>query len=150
MASYHSEKRDRSGLRLLIIVALIVGVATWVGGNNVAGAAVKEGTSSGDVLRGTMSHDRLFGKGADDTLTGKAGNDYLVGGAGADTIECDRGYDSVEGNGGPDMILCSADDGRGDVVDCGRGEDIVFVRAGNGNVVFNNCEHVFEVNGSPN
>ena len=45
----------------------------------------------------------------------------LSGGRGDDTIRGHKGFDRVKGGGGADLIR--VDDGRRDVVDCGRGRD---------------------------
>jgi hypothetical protein len=104
-----------------------------------------DGTLGGDLLRGLGGDDRLGGSYGDDTLLGGGGDDrlqgdfgadQLVGGPGADRIlggnspqysSVGDGRDEVRGGDGPDWIHFR--DGRRDVVDCGRGRDVVFADA---------------------
>jgi len=135
-------------LRLAIPVsallwAIIIALA-WVA---VANAQVIEGTDAGEVLVGTDSGDKLYGFGGADTLKGKGGADLLSGGDGPDTIECGSGLDSSLGGDGQDTVFCAADDGKVDVISCGRNYDIAFWRVA-GTVVSDNCEQSFRITGS--
>jgi Ca2+-binding RTX toxin-like protein len=85
-----------------------------------------------DELIGRNGRDRLFGGPGDDELHGGLGifgapagawRDLLVGGAGNDRIDGGRGRDTMLGGPGRDTIL--AREGDSDVVDCGRGPDLV-------------------------
>jgi Ca2+-binding RTX toxin-like protein len=128
---------------LILILSLLVCMTLA----SAAGAQVIEGTNSGDVLVGTDFGDKIYGYDDADTLKGKGGGDLLVGGSGADTIECGVGHDNPVTGRGEDMIFCSADDGKPDVVDCGAADDVVFWRVF-GTVIFTNCEFAYHVTGS--
>jgi Ca2+-binding RTX toxin-like protein len=127
-------------------IGICVGVvACWHVGS--PGAAVFEGTSGGDVLVGSTLADQMYGWGGADTIRALSGSDMVSAGAGADTIECGRGHDSAQGNGGNDLILCDADDGKPDIIDCAHGEnDTAFWRVPG--TTIRGCENVYQVTGS--
>lgn len=127
-----------------MLICLLVGFAVWVGGADGAISA-QTGTSGGDVLVGSGSVDALYGKGGADTLRGFGRGDVLVGGSGADTLECGSGYDWPQGGHGEDLIVCSALDGKEDVIACGPGLDTVFWSARGTELM--GCENVFRVTG---
>jgi Ca2+-binding RTX toxin-like protein len=109
----------------------------------------KAGTFGEDTLIGTDQLDRLYALGAADVIRGKAGNDDCYGGSGADEIRCGPGNDRVDGGFGEDDLFSgsgndtiSAADGRVDLVNCGPGDDTVYVDELD--VVNEDCENVFE------
>jgi hypothetical protein len=57
------------------------------------------------------------------------------------------GYDNPVGNGGDDLIYVDCADSKGDVVDCGSDDDIVFWRVP-GTVILANCEASYRVTSS--
>lgn len=130
-------------MKLWIIVCIVLGFATWVGG---ARAQVIEGTNSGEVLVGTEFGDKMYGYGGADTLRGKRGGDTMKGGNGEDSIECGIGRDEPIGGDDDDLIFCNQDDGKPDVIDCGGDTssgsfgDTAFWWVP-GTVIFTNCEH---------
>jgi Ca2+-binding RTX toxin-like protein len=62
-----------------------------------------DGTEEDDTILGTGIEDRIDGKGGNDILSGLAGNDVLTGG---------RGVDSMFGGDGDDIYLLRAGDGE--------------------------------------
>jgi Ca2+-binding RTX toxin-like protein len=114
-----------------------------LGGHDVVRAAGGNDTVYGRGKQGDPYYydDELYGDGGatdvtqegDDKLYGGYGNDYLVGDCGADLLSggggidyidaiCtspEEGEDTVKGGGGNDLI--DTQDGRKDVVDCGKG-----------------------------
>jgi Ca2+-binding RTX toxin-like protein len=124
------------------------------------GDDVLAGGPGGDVLRGGPGRDRIAGGRGSDLLDGGSGADTITaapsgrttvwGGRGDDivvvsgraptTIRGDAGDDRIRGGPEPDTILVRAD-GRGDIVSCGGGRDIVEADAGD--AVASDCETVF-------
>ena len=133
---------------VLILVTMALGVVALSG---VALAVNKVGTFRPDTLIGTNQADRIYGLGAKDTLRGLGGNDDCYGGSGADNIRCGAGNDRIDGGFGEDMLFgalgndtISAADGKVDQVNCGEGDDTVYVDGLDVDVVNDDCEHVFE------
>jgi Ca2+-binding RTX toxin-like protein len=118
------------------------------GNDQLFGGPGKETISGGpgnDTIDGGAAADTIRGDDGDDTITGDAGNDTIDGGTGNDTIDGGSGTDSLTGGdgndtivGGPgadiisggagDDIIRAADDSS-DIVDCGDGNDTVYVEA---------------------
>ncbi|MEA2127255.1 MAG: hypothetical protein QOJ85_146, partial [Solirubrobacteraceae bacterium] len=89
------------------------------GGDNMLGdegADVMRGGSGNDRVDGATGQDRLDGGDGNDELDGGDGNDELVGGPGPDLLRGGPGDDSIR----------AADDSA-DTVDCGPGNDTVYV-----------------------
>jgi Ca2+-binding RTX toxin-like protein len=86
-----------------------------------------------DVVNGGDGNDTIFGADDDDTLNGDAGDDFIDGGVDDDTITGGTGDDTLIGGQGADtidggddadtIIVSSAEDGVGDVIDGGTGGD---------------------------
>jgi Ca2+-binding RTX toxin-like protein len=92
------------------------------GGDNMLGDEgedVMRGGSGNDRLGGGPDQDQLDGGSGDDELDGGDANDELVGGPGADVLRGGPGDDSIR----------AADD-TADTVDCGPGNDTVYVDEG--------------------
>ena len=83
------------------------------------------GTQAADVLRGTSHRDVICGLGGNDVILGGRGNDAIYGGPGADTINGGLGNDTLRGGPGNDTL--QAREGRRDVVEGGRGNDLAVV-----------------------
>jgi hypothetical protein len=83
------------------------------------------GTQSSDVIRGTRGRDVICALGGNDTVLGGGGADVIYGGPGADILHGGAGKDVLRGGPGNDTIR--ARDGRRDVVDGGRGNDLAIV-----------------------
>jgi len=99
-----------------------------------AGNDLVDGGRAADDLRGDDGDDELRGDAGDDKLDGGPGDDKLDGGSGADRIEGGPGNDMITGGSGADTIsggdgddtIRAADDSA-DRVDCGAGNDTVYV-----------------------
>ena len=83
------------------------------------------GTQSSDVIRGTRGRDVICALGGNDTILGGGGADVIYGGPGADILNGGAGKDVLRGGPGNDTIR--ARDGRRDVADGGRGNDLAIV-----------------------
>ncbi|HWI08560.1 MAG TPA: calcium-binding protein, partial [Solirubrobacteraceae bacterium] len=100
------------------------------------GNDVVDGGRAADDLRGDEGDDDLRGDAGDDELDGADGADELDGGSGADRLTGDAGDDMITGGPGADVVaggdgddaIRAADDSA-DTVDCGDGNDTVFVEA---------------------
>ena len=84
------------------------------------------GTQAADVLRGTSRRDVICGLGGNDVILGGKGNDVIYGGPGADTLNGGRGNDTLRGGPGNDTF--QAREGRRDLVEGGRGNDLAVRR----------------------
>ena len=76
-------------------------------------------------VRGTRHKDRLRGTNEDDCLRGRGGPDKISGRGGDDTERGGRGRDRLRGGSGDDVIRAAR--GSRDRVNCGPGDDEVFV-----------------------
>jgi Ca2+-binding RTX toxin-like protein len=85
-------------------------------GNN--GSDVIHGDSGDDTLEGGDGADQIDGGSGPDELFGDAGDDLIVGGPDSDTIDGDDGDDTIR-----------AADASHDEIDCGAGNDTVYVEA---------------------
>jgi RTX calcium-binding nonapeptide repeat (4 copies) len=81
------------------------------------------GSGSGDKIHGGGGNDTLLGNGGADCLFGGAGDDVVIGGPGGDKLVGDAGRDAFVGGTGDDMII--ANDGIGEPVACGPGNDLL-------------------------
>jgi Ca2+-binding RTX toxin-like protein len=105
---------------LLVVMGLMLTVAA-----GVAFAAVRIGTNGPDRLVGTAQNDLLRGRGGNDLLVGRGDSDRLFGGPGNDRINArERGR------------------AEGDLVDCGRGRDVVLTDNTTEDRILANCEVV--------
>jgi Ca2+-binding RTX toxin-like protein len=95
-----------------------------------------DGGAARDILAGNNGSDVIHGDSGDDTLEGGNGADQVDGGSGPDEIFGDDGADLLVGGPGADTIaggkgddtIRAADDSR-DEIDCGEGNDTVYVEA---------------------
>jgi hypothetical protein len=81
------------------------------------------GSGSGDKIDGGAGNDSLVGEDGADCLFGGGGDDLVVGGPGDDKLVGDAGRDTFFGGPGDDVIM--ANDGIGEKVDCGPGNDLL-------------------------
>lgn len=95
-----------------------------------------DGGAARDILAGNNGSDVVHGDSGDDTLEGGAGADQVDGGSGADELFGDDGDDLIVGGPDGDVIDAGAGDdtiraadASRDEVDCGEGNDTVFVEA---------------------
>lgn len=109
----------------------------WAG---LGGADTLSTLAGNDVLWGNSGHDTLEGGHGRDWLLGGRGNDGLYGGTGRDRLWGGMGTDRLNGNAifedspntfddeMPDLLFAVEDDGRVDIVVCGRGDRAVVRR----------------------
>ena len=83
----------------------------------------------------------INGTDGDDTLPGTPRADLIRGGRGADQLFAGFGQDVVHGGPGPDTLYAVARDGQLDTLDCGPGNDVAVVRAGEQTAIVK-CESV--------
>ncbi|HVL95484.1 MAG TPA: calcium-binding protein [Solirubrobacteraceae bacterium] len=88
-----------------------------------ADADVLDVAGGGGAAWGERGADLLLGGPLDDVLDGGAGGDTLSAGAGGDALTGGAGTDALDGGVGDDLIDTA--DERGEVVQCGAGEDTV-------------------------
>jgi Ca2+-binding RTX toxin-like protein len=151
---------------LCVLLAFSLGAGAVVAAKSIRGSSkgeVLKGTKRGDRIYGRGGDDLIKGRKGRDRLFGNAGNDTLLGGKGKDKLRSGPGEDRVSGGPGPDRInggdgsnqinmldgveqgspgndVIDARNGKLDEIDCGAGDDTVYVdRAEDG--VFN-CERV--------
>ncbi len=89
-------------------------------------------TTAGVVLTGTSGANTLNGGRGDDTIRGLAGSDQLYGDAGADTLDGGSGMDRVDGGRGNDILVIRAAEGQFDLLIGGDGIDTLRVTAAGG------------------
>jgi Ca2+-binding RTX toxin-like protein len=99
------------------------------------------GGYGGDVIWGNSGDDQLHGGPGNDVVRGRGGNDEIYGGEGADQLYAGFGADDVHGGRGPDTLYAVARDQQLDKLDCGPGNDVAVVRAGEQTAIVN-CESV--------
>ncbi|MDF2093111.1 calcium-binding protein [Knoellia sp. 3-2P3] len=120
--------------------------ATWTGTD---ADNTKEGTSAADTyygrggndhLEGAGDNDDLYGEDGNDTLFGNTGADRLFGGANPDRLYGGPGRDVIDGGSGDDRLYADDDtdsstSGSGDTVRGDLGNDTIFTRDGEVDVV---------------
>src|SRR5918995_237268 len=97
-----------------------------------------KGTMKDDVLTGTPGHDLVHARAGNDTVNAGDGNDRVHGMRGDDTLNGDggndrllgdHGKDTENGGDGDDRLHALARDNQKDTLDCGPGNDIVWLNA---------------------
>ena len=130
------------GINKRTLLWTIVMATVLLGGT--AHAATLIGDGGDNNISGTRAADTINGKGGDDSLHGRGGADVVTGGTGDDFIESfdrDNRTDKLYGGAGNDSFTVAKGDkayggpgnddfnvvagGRGTLVDCGPGRDIV-------------------------
>ncbi|MGK7936602.1 MAG: SBBP repeat-containing protein [Xenococcaceae cyanobacterium] len=101
------------------------------------GEDILEGGSGDDTINGGSLRDIIDGGRGDDLISGNGGEDILEGGSGDDTISGGSLRDFIEGGRGDDLIYSN---GGNDYIDSGNGLDIIWLGAGNTNVVLKTGE----------
>ncbi|MBC7460692.1 MAG: hypothetical protein H7287_04960, partial [Thermoleophilia bacterium] len=101
-------------------------------------------TSGGsfDFIYGGGGNDIIYGGADSDYLSGGSGNDYILGAGGDDEINGGSGTDNVDGGGGADLIRVR--DGASDSIQCGAGNDVARVDAGEVDRAKRSCETVVQ------
>ncbi len=138
---------------LCVLLAFALGAGTLVvaktirgnsSGNVIKGTKKRDtifGRGGDDLIKGKKGRDRLFGNGGDDTLEGGKGKDKLKGGPGKDVLSGGPGNDRMVGGAGenqfnmangveqgsPGNDVINARNGQADEIDCGAGDDTVYV-----------------------
>jgi Ca2+-binding RTX toxin-like protein len=99
--------------------------------------------SNSNTMFGGLGDDQMYGLDGDDSLLGDHGNDLIVGGKGDDTIVGHFGADRISGATGNDVIYHGGEgsfpDGSRDIIDCGDGNDEVWINISDRDVT-RNCE----------
>ena len=101
------------------------------------------GTNMDDRLIGGPQDDRIYARSGDDTARGAEADDFIKGEQGDDEVYGQEGNDRIKGNDGEDVVFGgpgddkvrggshgNPDDGARDVLDCGRGTDMVYFTPG--------------------
>ncbi|WP_281018759.1 FecR domain-containing protein [Minwuia sp. IMCC3077] len=103
------------------------------------------GDANANLLVGAQGDDVLNGFAGNDTLIGALGNDSLLGGDDDDLLRGGVGNDTLDGGAGNDTLLPGSNDGTGEVIITGTGDDLVsFDGAGLG---FFNLDYSAETTG---
>ena len=111
---------------------------------------VIKGTPKDDALTGTPGKDLVFARAGNDTVNAGADNDRVHGMRGNDTLNGEdgndrmwpgRGTDRQMGGDGDDVLHALARDRQVDQIDCGPGNDTVWLNAKE-QAVHVNCEVV--------
>ena len=97
------------------------------------------GDGGNDRLWGGLGNDTLNGGAGNDVLRGRRGNDALDGGEGNDRMWGGHGADTQQGGAGDDRLHALARDRMVDNLDCGPGNDTVWLNANESDVAVN-CE----------
>jgi Ca2+-binding RTX toxin-like protein len=105
------------------------GNAATCAGAGIIGLTVSGGDGADSLTNSTSTAS---------TLSGGDGNDSLEGGSGGDTLRGNQGIDTLSAGAGDDFVDVRGD--RGDVVNCGAGDDAV--RADGADLVASDCETV--------
>lgn len=138
--------------------------STWCVGTNADDRIGANGFKHN--ILGLSGNDQIEAGSGDDRVCGRSGNDRINGGDGKDEIfgdiiddrdipvTCGEGYgsDSISGGAGndrlyhglgtPDDSKAILSDGHKDFIDCGSGEDSVWVNTSVDHDVASICEHV--------
>ena len=115
---------------------------------------LKGGQGNEGAILGGDGDDQIYGgPGDDDELAGQNGNDFIDGGIGNDpTITGGPGDDVIKGGPGDDHIshgtgftadvVMTDSDGGQDKIDCGSGNDEVWINVSTDHDTVKNCETV--------
>jgi len=132
------------------------------GDDRMAGTANEDSMralNGDDTMFGFARNDLMFGEGGDDTMSGGSGDDRMFGDAGNDKINGDSGDDTIFGFPGADIIkgssgndkifhyvgstsLVTNPDFDKDIIDCGSGNDEVWINVSVDHDTAVNCETV--------
>jgi Ca2+-binding RTX toxin-like protein len=153
----HAKKKGERPQALLValcvLLAFALGAGTMVVAKTVKGSTSGDvingtkkrdrifGHAGDDLINGKKSRDRISGNAGDDTLLGGKGRDKLRGGPGKDIIEGGPGNDRMVGGDGANQLnmangveqgspgndVIDARNGEVDEIDCGAGDDTVYV-----------------------
>ena len=107
-----------------------------------SGSDAIEGRAELDFIYGGAGNDVIDGGKDGDLLSGGSGNDDLYGSQGDDDIRGGTGNDRLNGGLGDDVLR--ARDGITDVLDCGTGNDVARVDAGEVDRAKRSCDTVLQ------
>jgi Ca2+-binding RTX toxin-like protein len=103
------------------------------------------GTQESEIIKGNQLIDEIYGKNGNDTISGREGNDIIYGEDGDDIIN-GNGFshildsDTIYGGSGNDLInqkLNGYSYNIGDIVEGGKGNDIIYIGQGNDTLIYN-------------
>lgn len=117
------------------------------------------GTHDHDIMIGDDGRNNIFGCNGDDVILGMGGNDRISGDGGVGKTGClntgghELGADKIEGGAGDDIIFHARPseeggptndraDGQKDIIDCGPGNDEVYINTRSDHDVAINCEKI--------
>jgi len=149
-----------------VLIAFALGAGTVVVAKTIKGSSsgdVITGTKKRDRIFGRGGDDLINGKKGRDRVAGNKGNDTLLGGKGRDKLRGGPGRDILAGGPGDDRIVggqgrnqlnmvdgveqgspgndvIDARNGESDEIDCGAGNDTVYVDRAEDGVY--DCERV--------
>jgi Ca2+-binding RTX toxin-like protein len=152
-AKKRAERPQALVVALCVVLAFALSAGTIVvaktikgnsSGNVLKGSKKRDrifGRRGDDLIKGKKNRDRLFGNAGNDTLLGGKGKDKLKGGPGADVLSGGPGKDRMVGGdgenqfnmadgveqGSPGNDVIDARNGKADEIDCGAGDDTVYV-----------------------
>ena len=109
------------------------------GGN---GADTLFGGADSDFLFGENGRDTLYGEDGHDILDGGSGRDTLSGGEGHDILIGGRGRDTLTGGEGFDIFEFGPDSGRDVITDFSLTDDLIDLRAYEGEITYDDLEFV--------
>jgi Ca2+-binding RTX toxin-like protein len=116
--------------------------------NGGGAGEIIDGLTGNDIINAGGGDDDVCGGGGDDKIHGGNGNDRLIGDALLCKTTGDPGSDKITGGPGNDILTHNhawetGPDGHKDFVDCGPGDDTVYVNTSvDQDQVATNCEHV--------
>jgi RTX calcium-binding nonapeptide repeat (4 copies) len=153
-------------IAICLILAFALGAGTVVVAKTIRGSRSGDvikgtkkrdriyGRGGDDLIKGKKRRDRLFGNSGNDTLLGGKGRDKLRGGPGEDILAGGPGNDRMVGGDGENQLnmvngveqgspgndVIDARNGKLDQIDCGAGNDTVYVDRAEEGVI--DCEKV--------
>ena len=153
-------------IALCVVLAFALGAGTLVAAKVIRGTSKGEvlkgtkkrdriiGRGGDDLIKGKKGRDRLKGNKGNDTVLGGKGKDRLRGGKGEDLLSGGPGNDRIAGGPGANQInmvdgveqgspgddVINARNGELDEIDCGAGNDTVYVDRAEDGVI--DCENV--------
>jgi len=160
------ERPAALAIALCVLLAFALGAGAVVAAKTIKGTSSGEvlkgtkkrdrilGRGGDDLIKGRRGRDRLKGNKGNDTLLGGKGNDRLRGGPGEDVLSGGQGNDRIAGGPGRNQInmvdgveqgspgddVINARNGELDEIDCGAGNDTVYVDRAEDGVI--DCENV--------
>jgi hypothetical protein len=152
-AKKENERPQALLVAVCVLLAFALGAGTVVVAKTIRGSSSGDvikgtkkrdrifGRGGDDLIKGKKARDRLSGNAGDDTLAGGKGKDKLRGGPGKDILSGGPGNDRMAGGAGENQLnmangveqgspgndVINARNGVPDQIDCGAGNDTVYV-----------------------